>query len=389
MAGQLGLEATPEEYISNLVAVGRELWRVLRDDGTFFLNLGDSYWGGKGQSSQAWSTEHQDRDTLQKEQHQITGMGQTRPNDGKHDILKPKDLMMIPARVAIALQQAGWYLRAAIVWAKPNPMPESVSDRPTRSHEMIYLLTKKPRYYYDAEAVKEPYTGGIGHDRVSMPWQDHAPVGTRNDAGRMRSDFYKNGGRNQRDVWTLATEPYSGAHYATFSTEIPRRAILAGTSAKGHCTKCGKGWARMVEKKTRGHDWNKNNRNGGNRMESGQSLSEAMPDDYEVKTLGWQPACKCNANVVPAIILDPFCGSGTVGEVCRELGRQFVGLDLSMKYLRENALPRAERSQTPESIARLPLFGGNGDEQLPLKQDGTGNPTYTGFNTRWKEIHSD
>mgnify|MGYP001597962781 FL=1 len=105
-------------------------------------------------------------------------------------------------------------------------------------------------------------------------------------------------------------------------------------------------------------------------------------------TVGWQPACRCNAEVVPAIILDPFCGSGTVGQVCYELGRRFIGLDLSMKYLRENALPRAERSQTLESIATLPLFGGNGDEPQPLKQDGTGNPIYTGFNARWKELHS-
>lgn len=389
MVHQLGLEATPEEFIANLLAVGRELWRVLRDDGTFWLNLGDSYsgsgkargGGGKGPQSG--------------KQKSNAGAYFDNPTPVNVPGYKPKDLMMIPARVAIALQQAGWYLRAEICWSKLNPMPESVGDRPTRSHEMIYLLTKKPKYYYDAEAVKEKSVWADRDARADGNGK-HFSKG-KNESGQYaingvsyglpdsNGDFF----RNQRDVWTLATEPYSGAHFAVMPTEIPRRAILAGTSAKGHCAKCGRGWVRITERKTSGHDWNKNNRNGGNRLESGQSSSEAMSNDYEVKTLGWQPACKCNTDVVPAIVLDPFCGSGTVGEVCRELGRRFVGLDLSMKYLRENAMPRAERSQTPESIARLPLFGGNGDEQLPLKQDSTDNPTYTGFNARWKETHND
>lgn len=295
--------------------------------------------------------------------------------------------------------------------SKPNPMPESVGDRPTRSHEMIYLLTKKVQYYYDAEAVKEASA------KSSVERYKYPRFGENNKALDPNAGYSVSGGdysdeekqasgRNQRDVWNIATQSYSGAHYATFPTEIPRRAILAGTSAKGHCAKCGKGWVRII-KKSGGPPTSVKEREA-LEIDRKPSSFGAPVDETEtgingqrnwrppngagsadITTLGWQPACKCNADVVPAIVLDPFCGSGTVGEVCRELGRRFIGLDLSIKYLRENAMPRAERSQTPESIAWLPLFGGNGDEQLPLKQDGTGNPTYTGFNTRWKETHSD
>jgi DNA modification methylase len=298
MAGQIGLEQSPDEYIANMIAVSRELWRVLRDDGTWWLNLGDSF------ASDTKGTGGTEKVGLNGGNAWMKKAQVTAPRKICHG-LKPKDLMMIPARVALALQAAGWYLRAEIVWAKPNPMPESMTDRPTRSHEMIYLLTKKSRYYYDAEAVKEnsvdseSYNGRRKRNAGTM--NDHDPDnykmgGSIQDDGTLRyGQIYPT--RNQRDVWTLPTEPYSGAHYATFPTEIPRRAILAGSKAGD-------------------------------------------------------------------VILDPFCGSGTVGEVCRELGRRFIGLDLSMKYLRENALPRAERTQTAESIATLPLFSGNGNEPL-------------------------
>src|SRR3990172_4163559 len=156
MESQIGLEPSPEAYVETLVTVFREVKRILKDDGTLWLNLGDSYWGGKGQSSQAWSTEHQDRNTLQKTQHQITGKGETRPTDGKHPVIKPKDLIGIPWMVAFALRADGWYLRSEIIWAKPNTMPESVIDRFTKSHEYIFLLSKSAQYFYDFEAILEP-----------------------------------------------------------------------------------------------------------------------------------------------------------------------------------------------------------------------------------------
>lgn len=317
-SGEIGLEKMPEEYITNLVAVFREVRRVMRDDATLWVNIGDSYWGGKGQSAQAWSTAHQDRATLQGAQHQITGMGETRPTDGKHPILKPKDLMMIPARVALALQADGWWLRSEIVWHKPNPMPESVKDRPTRSHEMIYLLTKSERYYYDAAAIAEPVTESslmrLGQDIENQEGSNRGNGGMKTNGpmkavcfGGIKAPGYgsrlasgnewkpKTGDhkghsgnvlangttcpmRNARDVWTMATSGYKAAHFATFPAELARRCILAGCPIGG-------------------------------------------------------------------IVLDPFSGSGTTCQVAIDLGRQGIGTDLQPEYL-------------PLAIARAPLLMG-------------------------------
>lgn len=144
---QIGLEASPEAYVQAMVEVMREVWRVLRDDGTVWLNISDSYWGGKGASAQAWSTEHQNRKTLEKKQHQITSKGEMRPTDGKHPTIKTGDLIGIPWMLAFALRADGWYLRAENIWSKTNPMPESIGNRPTRSHEQIFLLTKSMKPY--------------------------------------------------------------------------------------------------------------------------------------------------------------------------------------------------------------------------------------------------
>lgn len=233
---QIGLEATPEAYVETMVNVFREVRRVLKDDGTLWLNLGDSYWGGKGQSSQAWSTEHQERDTLQKSQHQITGKGETRPTDGKHPVIKPKDLIGIPWMVAFALRADGWYLRSEIIWHKPNPMPESVRDRPTKSHEMIYLLAKSARYYYDADAVKEPsvdsesYTGRRKRNAGQMDGVDAKNYkfhGSVKDGVLRSGQTYEK--RNRRDVWTVTTKPHKEAHFATFPPDLITPCILAGS----------------------------------------------------------------------------------------------------------------------------------------------------------------
>ena len=224
--GQIGLEPTVDAYVARLVEVFEEVRRVLRDDGTFWLNLGDSYAGsGKGRNADG---------THQEGGKQGTSKGTI---DGKlsktHiDTLKPKDLIGVPWRVAFALQAAGWWLRADIIWAKRAPMPESVTDRPTRSHEDIFLLTKRERYYYDAEAVKEP--GSTTSHGGGQPGENRAATqlkGTARNNGNSGTLNAKTaiemGGRNQRDVWTLSPEPYPAAHFATFPTEIPRRAILA------------------------------------------------------------------------------------------------------------------------------------------------------------------
>jgi site-specific DNA-methyltransferase (adenine-specific) len=217
-AGQLGLEATPDAYVVNLVEVFREVRRVLRDDGVVWLNLGDSYAGaGKtGGGAQGASARHS-AGTLSVEY---------APKPKAPAGLKDKDLVGIPWRVAFALQADGWYLRSEVIWAKPNPMPESVSDRPTKAHEQVFLLSKAPVYYYDADAIAEPASD-------NKPWGARSNGGdldaSRNDRGSPRLGIAADGTRNARTVWTIATQPYGGAHFATFPPELAQRCILAGS----------------------------------------------------------------------------------------------------------------------------------------------------------------
>ena len=287
---QLGLEPTPEAYVESMVAVFREVRRVLRKDGTLWLNLGDSYandgkWGGSSGGKHVTAL------------HGDSGVGRRKQHTG----LKPKDLVGIPWRVAFALQADGWYLRSDIIWAKPNPMPESVTDRPTKAHEYLFLLSKSPRYYYDAEAVREtalwpdgpnspgsialPY--GQGFTRKADKQRASAAASAPSTERRMawfndRWDASEaNGtaptGRNLRTVWTIATEPYPGAHFATFPRKLVEPCVKAGCPEGG-------------------------------------------------------------------TVLDPFAGSGTTLLVAQALGRRGVGIDLNPDYLRQ-ALER--NRQTP------------------------------------------
>jgi len=212
---QLGLEPTPDAYVASMVAVFREVRRVLRDDGTLWMNMGDSY-----ATSPAGN--------FGKDMPAPADGGRYRENKPKMDWarsgLKPKDLVGIPWRVAFALQADGWYLRSDIIWHKPNPMPESVTDRPTKSHEYVFLLTKSARYFYDAEAIKEValYPDGMnGRQPVKSPHGQGFSAG--------RSTGASTGGRNCRSVWTITTQPYPDAHFATFPEALPERCITAGT----------------------------------------------------------------------------------------------------------------------------------------------------------------
>lgn len=244
MAGQIGLEPTPDAYVAELVAVFREVRRVLRDDGTLWLNLGDSY--AANRSYQVTDSKHID----------VGNNGASRVPDG----LKPKDLIGIPWRVAFALQADGWYLRSDIIWHKPNPMPESVTDRPTKSHEYLFLLTKSERYYYDADAIAEdalyadprmvdgfvPKSVNGKHDETDSQSaavrvrktdkqrghsRRHAGFNDRWDA--MEKAEQCSGKRNKRTVWTVATSPYKGAHFATFPPALIEPCILAGCPVGG------------------------------------------------------------------------------------------------------------------------------------------------------------
>jgi DNA modification methylase len=223
VAGQIGLERTPAEFVAEMVNLFRLVREAMREDGTLWLNLGDSYAGGAGRWG-GYASMPNCKQTTNAGSH-----GQRSPQDIPAG-MKPKDLMGIPWRVALALQADGWYLRSDIIWHKPNPMPESVTDRPTKSHEYVFLLTKAERYYYDAEAIAEEGIKPAGANG-SFGNKDAAARRVSELTGNMRNgvEYLVNGKRNARSVWTINTAPYPEAHFATFPEALPERCIKAGS----------------------------------------------------------------------------------------------------------------------------------------------------------------
>jgi len=269
---------------------------------------------------------------------------------------KVKDLVNVPFYVAEALRADGWWLRSDIIWSKPNPMPESVTDRPTRSHEYVFLLTKAANYYYDQEAVKEPLAEATldrGYTAVKM--ERHG--GTTSKESKNNDHMVRQGkgwwdnpyipnGRNLRSVWHIPTQPFPEAHFATFPQALVEPCIKAGTSEKGACAECGSPWERVVEKgyvKADGGGYMGRTYDGAyNDKRTGSTGKPAL--NRSDTTLGWQPTCECvspnngpgttwySYPPKPCLVLDPFAGSGTVGVVCLKLGRSFVGIELKPDY---------------------------------------------------------
>ena len=324
---QLGLEETPEEYCATMVAVFREVWRVLKPTGTVWLNLGDSY-----ASQPAGNKDSSFSDK------QVSNLGShiRRNVSTMASGLKAKDLVGIPWRMAFALQADGWYLRSDIIWSKPNPMPESVTDRPTKAHEYVFLLTKSPRYYYDADAIREKAEYG----RKMNPLSDLKSGIENGDGHRSGLDsgsqtyWDPSYGRNKRTVWEIPTQPYPEAHFATYPEKLVEPCILAGTSEKGVCSECGKPWERLVEASggTIGKAWHDHTNDLARGMRD-YSGGKATDGTYKREHIGWQPTCECNADTVPATVLDPFAGSGTTMAVAQRLGRRGIGTDISEEYL--------------------------------------------------------
>jgi DNA modification methylase len=332
---QIGLEPTPEEYVQTMVDVFREVRRVLRDDGTLWLNLGDSYASGGGQASP-----HRDscggigkKGTRGRQPYHSAGGGFERPSSITGSI-KPKDLVGIPWRVAFALQADGWYLRQDIIWHKPSPMPESVTDRCTKAHEYVFLLTKRERYFYDAMAIAEAARYANTMQSFSTPYKN-AGRGT----GKQASGNEKDGAepvmlgdtRNRRSVWTISTRPCKEAHFAVMPPDLAEVCILAGTSAEGCCAACGAPWQRVVERERVA------TRPGTDTKVTGDSMTDGNRDPErhvtDVRTVGWERTCECDeARVSPCTVLDPFGGAGTTALVSQLHERDSVICELNEKY---------------------------------------------------------
>jgi DNA modification methylase len=324
--GQIGLEETPTEYIEKLVDVFGEVKRVLRDDGTCWINIGDTYsndqkWGGHSSGKHC-----QELHTIERPR-RYTG-------------LPAKNLIGIPWRLAFALQDDGWILRQDIIWNKTNPLPESVLDRPSRSHEYVFLFVKHPDYFYDADAIRTPLKAKTLTTYGSKP----APQG--NDAlGLVKSDNWgksikerkprMNGngevaGANAKSVWEIASEPYPGSHFAVMPTKLAERCLLAGSSSRA-CEHCGAPWQRTAKPSD-----HVNKREPAHAPYSTSTKTDSTGwAPTRIVTDTWEPTCKCPNNVGSdkCVVLDPFLGAGTVALVALQQNRTFIGIELNEAYV--------------------------------------------------------
>ena len=267
--------------------------------------------------------------------------------------LKPKDLIMVPSMVALALQADGWYLRSDIIWAKGvsfcptysgSCMPESVRDRPTNGYEHVFLLAKSKRYFYDATAVRESNSLTSHGSPNINPGNKQASMGSNQTGTLGQWTKESANGRNLRNVWTIQTSNYPGSHFATFPPALVEPMIRASTSARGCCPECGAGWERVKERtaeidpsaKGSRFDKGKTGHNGEGRVQEGERHLSV--------TTGWRPTCQCDAGEpVHCTVLDPFTGSGTTLEVAIRLGRRAVGIELSKEYCDDHIIPRLEQ----------------------------------------------
>jgi len=343
-----GLESDVSTYVQHTIEIMREIRRVLRKDGVFFLNIADSYASGKGSCFNPGGGEH--------------SLGRTRKEAGAHPLhrgnisdlkisgLKPKDLCLIPARIQIAAQEDGWWIRSVIILNRLNPMPESVKDRPTKSHEYIIVLTKSARYFWDADAVREVSTERPSGNKERKYRRDYGGPETHTGHQGFSVPYRPSGtGRNLRSVWTFPTEPFPSFkidgrkvhHFAVFPEKLPETCIKAATPEVGCCSKCGAPWTRIIRRKpnpskqyadddVRG--WPNIHQKTSNPQSSKSLHRNPGGVYYQGETLGWQPTCKCNASRVPSLVLDPLMGAGTTLLVAKMLNRYACGFELSEEY---------------------------------------------------------
>lgn len=354
--GQIGLEKTPEQYVRHLVRVFRELRRVLRPDGTFWLNIADSYandgkWGGSTGGKHVKSL------------HGKTSIGREKSQTR----LKQKDRIGIPHRLVFALQADGWYWRDEIIWYAPNKMPESVTDRCTKAHEFIFLLTKLPRYFFDNHAIRERATpeliatcqrklkklngqrGDVVQYKQNQATQTTATETSSASPNLAWSDPEKPmrlvAGSNKRSVWTIPTQPNKESHFAAYPRKLVLPCILAGTSEKGCCPECGAPWKRILEKKREATRPARESKvyitpplaaDSPYQKHNGDICGNRDPERHVTasKTIGWKPTCNCgHKNTIPCTVLDMFGGIGTTVAVALSHNRRAITIELNPEYV--------------------------------------------------------
>jgi DNA modification methylase len=360
--GQIGLEASVDDWVRVLVAVFTEVRRVLRDDGTLWLNVGDAYVthppgnaAAKGARNERLANGRGDNPAVQRKK--LHGRKySTNPTRAGFGGLARKQRLGLPHRLVFALQAAGWWWRDEIVWGKRSPMPESTRDRSTQAHEFLFLLTKRARYFFDQDGWKEPVTGGA-HMRVPRGWdtgsgshrQKRGRYGPKSsNAGDAFGDIVTR--RNRRSVWMLSSEPFRDAHFATFPTKLVDPCLRAGTSVDGCCPTCGaprrrivrKGAVDLAHQRACGSDANGEYHGQATKLFAAARAENAaevkariLAGMRERVTVGWAATCRptCAGGLpVPCTVLDPFAGSGTTGVVATARGCNFVGIDLSPEF---------------------------------------------------------
>lgn len=391
--GQLGQEPSPQEFVDHLVEVFREVRRVLRPDGVLWLNLGDTYAAQRGGTEMPAETIAGG----------VGGKGddESRRGRGKqyqaHRYasrigLKHKDLIGIPWRTAFALQDDGWWLRSDVIWSKPNPMPESVNDRPSRSHEYMFMLTKSDKYFYDADAIREPHTEvtlnrikyGLNQKHpdnigVAMPPMQTTKVEGAEDfatatitKGVMGERFANPAGRNKRTVWTVSTVPYPGAHYAVFPMKLIEPCILASTSEKGVCPSCGAPWQRVTERirEPRGDSFGRKDVGPDDHGQAGSPFMEIVG----IETIGWMPTCD---HVV----------DGELRE-CPECGAPYVEIDAvdPWQALVDPSRPQSIRAVELAQQKGLTLAHIDALRAAGITDTGKAQQTQTGFGNNTEEV---
>lgn len=393
----LGLEPTLEAFVAHTIHVFRALWRVLRDDGVAWVEYGDGYDCGTNASRGASSAGGNPR-AEGRAAHKVSGWTNRCAPTRRTAGLKPKDLLGVPWRVALALQADGWYLRGDHPWLRPNPMPESITDRPTRAHSFVFLFSKRERYFFDAVAIAEQ----VRHPKSSQPEDmERAFSRRRATAPVARQGVYRSGNRrrryggdrdvpsgsarahnaasipwedksglkNARSVFIIPTQPYPGAHFATWPEKLAEKLVLSGTSGFGACAACGAQWVRRRDVAlvrvtcpaglgVRRSAWPSLAR-------KGRKLLRLLTAPVVEGVAAWRPDCACGASAVRARVLDPFGGSGTTGLVGARLGREVVLIEAQAKYLplmerrlaKINASAPRRSGPAPQHVEQLPLRG--------------------------------